>query len=172
MDHVAVIGLISSILTIEEAGRSWITLIKEKVKKKGPNLNDWNSDNPVVQSCLDKFKMDMREKYQDHIFSEKEIDEIVQKFFENNTQIEYEDREEIEQFIREIIIAYNVYTKSLMSPGEKVLHNEMSSDFSKVMDKLEEIQVQPEKENIKKFLRAVDRSKDIELANIEELICR
>ena len=170
MDHVAVIGLISSILTIEEAGRSWITLIKEKVKKKGPNLNDWNSDNPVVQSCLDKFKMDMREKYQDHIFSEKEIDEIVQKFFENNTQIEYEDREEIEQFIREIIIAYNVYTKSLMSPGEKVLHNEMSSDFSKVMDKLEEIQVQPEKENIKKFLRAVERSKDIELANIEEYI--
>lgn len=50
MDHVAVIGLISSILTIEEAGRSWITLIKEKVNKKGPNLNDWNSDNPEVQS--------------------------------------------------------------------------------------------------------------------------
>ena len=170
MDHVAVIGLISSILTIEEAGRSWITLIKEKVNKKGPNLNDWNSDNPEVQSCLDKFKMNMREKYQDHIFSQEEIDEIVQKFFEDNTQIKYEDKEEIEQFIREIIIAYNVYTKSLMSPGEKVLHNEMSSDFSKVMDKLEEIQVQPEKENIKKFLRAVERSKDIELANIEEYI--
>ena len=112
MDHVAVIGLISSILTIEEAGRSWITLIKEKVNKKGPNLNDWNSDNPEVQSCLDKFKMNMREKYQDHIFSQEEIDEIVQKFFEDNTQIKYEDKEEIEQFIREIIIAYNVYTKS------------------------------------------------------------
>ena len=112
----------------------------------------------------------MREKYQDNIFSQEEIDEIVQKFFEDNTQIKYEDKEEIEQFIREIIIAYNVYTKSLMSPGEKDLHNEMSSDFSKVMDKLEEIQVKPEKENIKKFLRAVERSKDIELANIEEYI--
>lgn len=170
MDCVTVIGLISSVVTIEEACRSWIAVIKEQVKKKGPNLNDWNSDNPKVQSYLNKFKIDMREKYQDHIFSEKEIAEIVQKFFENNTQVEYEDREEIEQFIREIIIAYNVYTKSLMSPGEKVLHNEMSSDFSKVMDKLEEIQVQPEKENIKKFLRAVGRSKDIELANIEEYI--
>lgn len=170
MDCATVIGLISSVVTIEEAFRSWLTVIKEKLKKKGPNLNDWNSDDPMVQSYLDKFKMGMREMYQDHIFSNKEIDEIVYGFFENNTQIQCEDKEETEEFIREIITAYNIYTKSLMSPGEKVLHNEMSSDFSKVMDKLEEIQVQPEKENIKKFLRAVGRSKDIELANIEEYI--
>lgn len=67
MDCVTVIGLISSVVTIEEACRSWIAVIKEQVKKKGPNLNDWNSDNPKVQSYLNKFKIDMREKYQDQL---------------------------------------------------------------------------------------------------------
>lgn len=172
MDFVTAIGLISSIVTVEEAGRNWITILKDKFKKKGVNLDDWDSDDPVVQSCLDKFKTSMGEAYKEYIFSDSDIDEIIQGFFRNNTSIsvDYEDKKQIEQFIREIINAYNTYTKSLMSPGEKVLHNEMSSDYSKIMSKLEEIQNQPEKENVKKFLRAVEKSKDIELANIEEFI--
>lgn len=38
------------------------------------------------------------------------------------------------------------------------------------MDKLGVIEEQPHKENIKKFLRAIEISKEIELENIEELI--
>lgn len=63
-----------------------------------------------------------------------------------------------------------VKDKSLMSSGERTLHNTLSSDFSKIMDKLGVIEEQPRKENIKKFLRAIEISKEIELENIEELI--
>ena len=49
-------------------------------------------------------------------------------------------------------------------------NSSLSSDFSKIMDKLGVIEEQPHKENIKKFLRAIEISKEIELENIEELI--
>ena len=74
------------------------------------------------------------------------------------------------QIIEDILYAYNEHTKSLMSSGERTLHNTISSDFSKIMDKLGVIEEQPHKENIKKFLRAIEISKEIELENIEELI--
>lgn len=57
-----------------------------------------------------------------------------------------------------------------MSSGERTLHNTLSSDVSMIMDKLKVIEEQPRKENIKKFLRAIETSKEIELENIEELI--
>jgi hypothetical protein len=34
MDLVSAIGLISSFVTLEEAGRSWILIIKDKIKEK------------------------------------------------------------------------------------------------------------------------------------------
>ena len=34
MDLVAAIGLISSLVTFEEAGRSWLQVVKDKLKKK------------------------------------------------------------------------------------------------------------------------------------------
>lgn len=34
MDLMAAIGLLSSIVTLEEAGRSWVLIVKDKVKKK------------------------------------------------------------------------------------------------------------------------------------------
>ncbi|MCD8016093.1 MAG: hypothetical protein LUG99_23655 [Lachnospiraceae bacterium] len=171
MDFVAVIGLIGSFVTLEEAGRSWITIIKNKIRKKGISVAEWDSDDPVVQSCLDKFKSSMGEVYGEYIFSDSDIEEIIETFFSKNSfVIGYEERKQIEKFIKELIDAYNVYTKSQMSTGEKVIHNEMASDYLKIMDKLDDIQRQPEKENIKKFLRAVEKSKEIELDNIEGYI--
>lgn len=38
------------------------------------------------------------------------------------------------QIIEDILYEYNEYTKSLMSSGERILHNTLSSDFSKIMD--------------------------------------
>ena len=172
MDLAAVIGLFSSFVTIEEAGRCWRLIVKDKLKKKEVDINNWDSDDPVVQACLDRFKTDMGDKYKDHIFSEKEIEEIIQGFFEKNRELHigYEDKKLITQIIEDIFYAYNEYTKSLMSSGERTLHNTLSSDVSMIMDKLKVIEEQPRKENIKKFLRAIETSKEIELENIEELI--
>ena len=59
MDLVSAIGLISSFVTLEEAGRSWILIIKDKIKRKEIDINNWDSDDPLVQVCLDRFKTDM-----------------------------------------------------------------------------------------------------------------
>ena len=77
MDLAAVIGLFSSFVTIEEAGRCWRLIVKDKLKKKEVDINNWDSDDPLVQACLDRFKTDMGDKYKDHIFSEEEIEEII-----------------------------------------------------------------------------------------------
>ena len=158
MDIMAAIGLISSIVTLEEAGRSWVLIVKDKLKRKEIDINNCDSDVPLVQACLDRFKTDMRDKYKDHIFSEEEIQEIIRGFFEQNRELRIgnEEKKQMTQIIEDILYAYNEYTKSLMSSGERTLHNTLSSDFSKIMDKLGVIEEQPHKENIKKFLRAIE----------------
>ena len=172
MDLSAAIGLVSSIVTIVEAGRSWIFIVKDKFKEKKIDINDWDSKDPIVQACLDKFKTDIGEKYNDHIFSEEEILEIVRGFFEHNRDLRIgnEEKKQITHIIEDMLCAYNEYTKSLMSSGERTLHNTLSMDFSKIMDKLEVIEEQSRKENFKKFLHAIEISKEIELENIEEFI--
>ena len=172
MDLAAAIGLVSSFVTLEEAGRSWMLIIKDKLKRKEIDINNWDSDDPLVQACLDRFKTDMGDQYKDHIFVEEEILEIIRAFFEQNRDLHIgnEEKKQIIQIIRDILYTYNKYTKSCMSSGERTLYNTLSSDFSKIMDKLEMIEEQPRKENIKKFLHAIEISKEIELENIEELI--
>ena len=172
MELAEVIGLLSSIVTLEEAGRSWVFIVKDKLKRKKIDINDWDSDNSLVQLCLDKFKTGIGDKYKDHIFSEKEIQEIIQGFFEQNRilGIGIEEKKQINEIIEKILYAYNEHTKSLMSNGERTLHNMLSSDFDMIMDKLGKIEKQPVKENIKKFLRAIEVSKEINLKILKILL--
>ena len=136
MDLVSAIGLISSFVTLEEAGRSGILIIKDKIKRKEIDINNWDSDDSLVQVCLDRFKTDMGDKYKDHIFSEEEIQDIILGFFEQNRELRigHEEQKQMTQIIEDILYAYNEYAKSLMSSGERTLHNTLSSDFSKIMD--------------------------------------
>ena len=39
MDLAAAIGTISSLVTLEEAGRSWVLIIKDKLKRKEIDIN-------------------------------------------------------------------------------------------------------------------------------------
>ncbi len=172
MNFLSIIGFISSLVTFEEAGRSWITKIK--TEKKVVNLNDWDSNDSIVQLCLDKFKTGISELYKDHIFTKSEIEEIVQSFFKNNSHIhlDSDQREKLKKCIIDIINACNTYTKSRMSSGEKVILNKVTADSLQINNKLEAIEEQRKRENIKRFLRAVESSKDIELGNIDEFINR
>ena len=94
MNLMAAIGLLSSIVTLEEAGRSWVLIVKDKVKRKKIDINNWDSNNSFVQACLDRFKTDMGDKYKDHIFLEEEIQEIIRGFFEQNRELRigYEEK--------------------------------------------------------------------------------
>ena len=116
MDLMAAIGLLSSIVTLEEAGRSWVLIVKDKLKRKEIDINNWDSDDPLVQACLDRFKTDMGDKYKDHIFSEEEIQEIIRGFFEQNRELRIgnEEKKQMTQIIEDILYAYNEYTKSLI----------------------------------------------------------
>ena len=39
MDLAAAIGMISALVTLEEAGRSWVLIIKDKLKRKEIDIN-------------------------------------------------------------------------------------------------------------------------------------
>lgn len=80
MDLMAAIGLLSSIVTLEEAGRSWVLIVKDKLKRKEIDINNWDSDDPLVQACLDRFKTDMGDKYKDHIFQRKKYKKLFGAF--------------------------------------------------------------------------------------------
>lgn len=69
MDLAAAIGMISSLVTLEEAGRSWVLIVKDKLKRKKIDINNWDSNDPLVQACLDRFKTDMGDKYKGYIVS-------------------------------------------------------------------------------------------------------
>lgn len=43
MDLVTAIGLLSSLVTLEEAGRSWVLIVKDKVNRKKIDINNWDS---------------------------------------------------------------------------------------------------------------------------------
>lgn len=97
----------------------------------------------------------MGDKYKDHIFSEEEILEIIRGFFEQNRELRIgnEEKRQMTQIIGDILYAYNEYTKSLMTSGERTLHNTLFIGFLQDNGKLGVIEEQPRKENIKKFLR-------------------
>ena len=121
MDLMAAIGLLSSIVTLEEAGRSWVLIVKDKLKRKEIDINNLDSDDPLVQACLDRFKTDMGDKYKDHIFSEEEIQEIIRGFFEQNRELRIgnEEKKQMTQIIEDILYAYNEYTKGKRDDIEK-----------------------------------------------------
>ena len=141
MDLIAVIGLVGSLLTIEEASSNKIAWLKKWIGRKGINIDQWNAEDSVVQACLDKFKTSMVEKYKEHIFSDMEIEEIVNGFFyENSTlRIGQEEKTQIKQLIKELISTYNTYVRSLMSPGEKVIYDAISTNYDKITYKIDKM---------------------------------
>lgn len=108
MDLMAAIGLLSSIVTLEEAGRSWVLIVKDKLKRKEIDINNWDSDDSLVQACLDRFKTDMGDKYKDHIFSKEEIQEIIRGFFEQNRELRIgnEEKKQMTQIIEDILLSF------------------------------------------------------------------
>jgi len=172
MNLMTAIGFLGTLVTFEEAGKSWLQITKEKIKNKEIDINKWDSNDPVVQRCLDRFKTDMREQYRDYIFSTEDVDEIISEFFNQNKDlsINFEEKKELSSIIRKIFSEYNDYAKSQMTSGERTLHNEISVTKEGLLDKLDLIEQKPRRENIQRFLRSVENSKEIELENIEECI--
>lgn len=127
MDWLAIVGLLGTLVTFEEAGRGLIPVIKNKLAKRKINLCNWDSSDPVTQHLLDAFKSKAYAEYKEHIFSQAEIEDIVVLFLEQkkDLRLSYEEKEDISKYIKNILHKYNEYTNSQMSLGEKVIFDKV-----------------------------------------------
>ena len=101
MTGLEIVGLISTLFTIEGSIWSKIPIIRRFCKKRITNLNNWNSEDPVTQARLDSFKSKTYAQYQ-----------------------------QLEFIIRDIFNKYNDFTQSQMTPGEKVLNEKINQLLS------------------------------------------
>lgn len=165
MTGLEIVGLISALFTFEESIWSKIPIISRFCKKRKINLNNWNSDDPVTQARLDAFKSETYAQYKEHVFTQDEIDSIIKDFYEENKDVAVKEseRQQLEFIIRDILNKYNVFTRSQMTIGEKVLldkQNEMD-------EKLNQLLSQKDKDNERNFLKAIENSKVVGLNNID-----
>lgn len=111
MDLITIVGLLGTLVTFEEAGRGWLPFIKVKRAKRKIQLTEWNSNDPIVQRALDEFKCKVKEKYEEHLFSPEEIEEIVDLYFKENKILCLGklEKDKIKEYIRDILCKYNEY---------------------------------------------------------------
>ena len=91
MDIATIIGLISSLVTIEEAGRGWASglfhFCKKKRAKKKIVFVEWDAEDETTQRIINAFKCGMAAKYKEHIFQPDEIDTIIEEFFKEKAYL-------------------------------------------------------------------------------------
>lgn len=168
MDIIQIIGLLSSLLSIEQSGKGFIHWGQKRAKWRKISNCKWDSADPTMQRLIDSFKSSVASDYREHIFDDAEINEIISMFFKQNgyLKLSQSDISILTNGIRNIFENYNDYTKKQMSPGERIAY-EGIVDTKKVISELSE---RDRTVNIRKFLEAVEESKVIGLANIESQI--
>ena len=151
MDIIGVVGFISALVTIEEAGRSWreciLKIFNKNQAKKKLIFAEWDTDDESTQRVLDAFKCKVSAKYKEHIFQQDEIEKIAEAFLRDKSdwQLDYFQKEDVRQFIRKTLGKYNEYNLSRMSLGERIIEDSVESVGEKVevlsekVDDLEQI---------------------------------
>ena len=113
MDIATIIGLISSLLTIEEDGRGWTSglfhFCKKKHAKKKIVFVEWDTKDESAQRLIDAFKCKMAAKYKEHIFQPDEIDTIIKELFKEKAYLFVDDnqRKDISYFQRKHIFNFH-----------------------------------------------------------------
>ena len=131
-DLITIIGLIGSLVTIEEAGRNWIPMIKVfrencSKKKTGDDLIPLDMQNEMVLYAVDTFESSVHEKYGNYIFGDDEITTIIESFLDEkkNLNLNLSEIKDVKECITNILNKYNNDTLSRMSSGEKVILNKV-----------------------------------------------
>ena len=193
MDIATIIGLISSLVTIEEAGRGWASglfhFCKKKRAKKKIVFVEWDAEDETTQRIINAFKCGMAAKYKEHIFQPDEIDTIIEEFFKEKAYlvVDYNQRNDICDFIHRTFEKYNDYTRSQMTVGDRVLQDSIEGTTEKVVElerKVDSLEITSQEtlrntekllnsdkdNNIAAFHYAVKVSKDIKLDSIDNKI--
>lgn len=140
-----IIGFISSLVTIEEAGRGWLSGVfqfrKNENAKKKIAFAEWDAGDESSQRIIDGFKCSMAAIYKEHIFQPDEIDTIVEEFLKEKAYlvVDSNQKKDIRDFIYRTFEKYNDYTRSQMTIGERVLQDSIKETTKKVAELQEKI---------------------------------
>ncbi len=166
MNIITIVNLLGTIITIEEGGRGFLSLLRQKMGKKKLRIR-WDSSDPTVQRFIDSFKASPLSEYKEHIFSPKEIQIIADGFIKQKAYLglSRHDIANIKKGIDVIFSKYNKFTQKQMTLGERVLLDKIEEK-----DVIKELEDKQHTDNMNRFLQAVDYSKTIGLTNIESFI--
>ena len=151
MEIIDIVGLFSSLITIEEAGSGWglsiLNIFHEKRAKQKLVFAEWDTDDESTQRVIDAFKCNVSAEYKEHIFQQDEIEEIAEAFLREQSewQLDYFQKEDVRRFIHLTLEKYNEYNRSYMSRGERIIENSIEGVKEKVdllsakVDDLEQI---------------------------------
>lgn len=168
MDVFQIVGLLSSLMGIGESGIKSFWGLRKRVQWWKIRNCKWDSKDPIEQRLIDKFQSSMVTEYKEQIFSDAEINEIINTFCKQDAclNLSQENIGALSTGIRKILESYNGFIKKQMSLGERVAYNK-AANITKGVD---ELLGRDRTNNAKHFLEAVKKSKEIGLANIDSQI--
>ena len=118
-----IIGCLSSIITIEEAGRTWIKEMKEKKAEGGFDFQKYVSENGAVNRNLDHLKQWLSDNENLNIFTKDEIQNVKETIVQF-AQVDYYEKEELNMIIDELFSGINKYISDNLSVGAKIIINQ------------------------------------------------
>ena len=163
MDFNSIIGLLGTLMTTYDVGKGIFAWITKKRKNRECEIR-WDSSDEATQRFIDAVRSLLSSDYQEYIFTDNEIQSITSEFLKDHATLSLSEKDicVIKSGIKDVFTKYNEYTRKQMSPGERIIHAELTK-ISEGMEK-------GNSDNKNQFLSAVEKSKTIGLGNIESFI--
>ena len=131
-----------------------------------------NSKNSRVRNILETFQKNMKSAYGNHIFSLEEISQIQALVLIDSkfVKINEKERNYVKEYVYRTFEVYNESIRKSLNHDAQVLLDNQESSFNKIQKQLNDIAEKDSKENSCKFEKAIERSKNIGLINIDDKI--
>ncbi|WP_167954965.1 tetratricopeptide repeat protein [Anaerosporobacter faecicola] len=125
MTGADIVGFISSIITAEEAGRSWLNVIRERRAKEKDKFDFfmYSSDNQMVERALDRLKQTIANSEKIEVLDETDR-EYIKRCVYDKIHLCYYEHNEVDEMIDILLSAINEYIEKHASVVDKVLINQ------------------------------------------------
>lgn len=115
-----VIGFISSIVTVEETGRTWIKEMKEYFDERDFVFDEYTSENEVVNRKIDRLKQYLVDSGRTEIFNKEEIKKIEDEVC-SSPHLDYCEKKEMYEILDKFFAGINKYINDHLTIGEKIM---------------------------------------------------
>lgn len=127
---VQVLGNISAIVTIEEAGRSWFKDFKKMISKDEFDLAKYSSNDEIINRDLDHLKQWLEDNSRVELFSKSEIKEIKKQVHKYG-KLNIFEKTRCDKTIDVLFWALNKYIDEHLSMGEKIIISKQNDILEK-----------------------------------------